>query len=86
MQAQRVFQAGNSSVVAIPKDLMKDLKIKPGQKVFVDKSPDGAAIVIKKAAPTINKNKKSSVSAEFQKWLDTFMKENGEILDELAVR
>ena len=86
MQTQTIFQAGNSDVIVIPKHLMKELNLKKGQKVIVDRTPDGEAIVIKKTNKTISTAKKSATSAEFKKWLDTFMKENGEILDELAVR
>ena len=86
MQTQTIFQAGNSEVVAIPKHLMKELNLKKGQKVIVDRTPGGEAIVIKKTNKTISTTKKSATSKEFKKWLNTFMKENGEILDELAVR
>lgn len=87
MQTQIIFQAGNSAVVAIPKDLMKDLKFSKGQKVEISKASDGESILIKKAGKTVSSSKKlPKVTAEFQKWMDTFMKENGEILDELAIR
>ena len=38
MQIQTVFKAGNSNVVAIPKDLSKELGFKSGQKVVVEKT------------------------------------------------
>ena len=85
MQTQTIFQAGNSEVVAIPKHLMKELNFKNGQKVVVDKTSDGEAIVIKKLTKSSSKSFKRS-NEEYNKWLDLFMKENGEILDELAVR
>lgn len=88
MQTQVVFQAGNSNVVAIPKHLMKDLNIKTGQKVFVDKSLDGEAIVIKKAikesVETETAGNKTSLTPEFKKWLDNFMIEYKPILKKLA--
>ena len=87
MDTQKVFRAGNSNVVAIPKHIFDDLGLKTGQKVFVERTDDVILIKkVKKIPKTITKNGKSKISAEFQKWLDTFMKENGEILDELAVR
>ncbi len=87
MQTQTIFKAGNSNVVAIPKDLMKDIGIKKGQKITITKTSDGDALLIQKADKAATQYKKSpKVSAEFQKWLDTFIEENGEILDELAVR
>lgn len=86
MQTQQIFQAGNSSVVAIPKHLLKDLNFKNGQKVELDKTSDGNALIIRKAVKPAGRLKKSPVTAEFRKWMDSFMKENKEILDELAVR
>ncbi len=88
MQTQVVFQAGNSSVVAIPKHLMKDLKFKKGQKVTVDKSPDGETIMIKKAdkknVKAESTKNKTSLTPEFKKWLDNFMIEYKPILKKLA--
>lgn len=86
MQTQQIFQAGNSSVIAIPKHLLRDLNLKAGQKVVVDKTDDGEALIVRKAIRPLKRAKKSVVDKEFKKWLDTFMKENGEILDELALR
>lgn len=88
MQTQTVFQAGNSSVVAIPKHLMKDLKIKPGQKVFVEKSSDGETIMIKKAVGKKIQAEgavgKTTLTPEFKEWLDNFMIEYKPILKKLA--
>lgn len=83
MQTQIIFQAGNSSVVAIPKYLMEDLNLSVGSKVVVGKADDNS-VVIKKTSPS--KTKKGYVNTAFKKWLDVFLKENGEILDELAER
>lgn len=86
MQTQTIFQAGNSSVVALPKDLMKELGFKKGQKVLLNKSSDGESIIISKAVKAIGKPKRSAVSEEFNKWLNRTLKEDAEILDELALR
>ena len=85
MQIQTVFKAGNSNVIAIPKDLSRELKIAPGQEVTVTKIPGEEAIVIKKAAKT-KKTKEGVIRKEFKVWLDKVLKEDKEILDELAVR
>lgn len=82
MYTQNLFQAGNSQVVAIPRELFDDMGFQKGQKVFVDKADD--AIVIKKS---IAKKAVAPASrTEFKKWLDTVLKEDAEILDELADR
>lgn len=85
MPTQTVFKAGNSNVVAIPKDLSRELKITPGQKVIVAKIPEEEAIVIKKVTKT-KKTKESAINREFKSWLEKTLKEDEEILDELAVR
>ncbi len=82
---QQVFKAGNSNVIAIPTATLKDLDLKTGDQVFVEKISGSNALVIKKYQPENPQNTKTS-QAEFKKWLKVFMKENGEILDELALR
>lgn len=47
MQIQKVFKAGNSNVVAIPKNIARDLGIKPGQKVAVTHGVDSITISTK---------------------------------------
>jgi len=47
MQIQTVFRAGNSNVVAIPKDLSKETGIKAGQKVIVGKSSEDELVIRK---------------------------------------
>lgn len=86
MQIQRVFQAGNSQVVAIPKALAKELGFRVGHKVVMDKTSDGEGLVITRAEALPEKKKSSRVSAEFDKWLKTVIEEDKEIIDELALR
>ncbi|KKR30380.1 MAG: hypothetical protein UT61_C0008G0036 [Candidatus Woesebacteria bacterium GW2011_GWA1_39_8] len=40
MQIQTVFKAGNSNVVAIPKDISKKLGLKKGSRVVVEATSD----------------------------------------------
>jgi antitoxin component of MazEF toxin-antitoxin module len=86
MQVQKVFQAGNSQVVAIPKSISRDLSLKKGAKVVVDRVPNGEAFVVRKVSQLAKSVSSTEAKKEFDKWLKVFMKENGEILDELAVR
>lgn len=84
MKLQTVFQAGNSPyAIVIPTDVAKEVKLKKGQKVIVN-SVDEDTIVIKKASK--NGIKAKPATAEFEKWMKRFFDENGEALDELAVR
>lgn len=81
MQIQTVFKAGNSHVVAIPKELNSKLNIKAGQKVVLEESGNGNILIRKVTA-----GKVISLEKNFKKWWQVFLKENAEILDELAVR
>lgn len=83
MQIQTIFKAGNSGVVSIPKDLMKELGFEIGKKVFVGKNQEGE-IVIKKATKTKVLATKYAIGLEFKKWLKEATKEDAEILDQLA--
>lgn len=80
MQVQTIFKAGNSNVVTIPAELMKELNLRVGEKVMVEKTPVGEGLMIKK------NNSKSGYKDELDQWFKVFIKENGKILDELAVR
>ena len=84
MSVQTVFKAGNSSVVAIPKDVAKELGFLPGKKVVVEKDIESGTVTIKKATKAAPKKKTTKVTKEFNKWLKGAMKEDAEILDELA--
>ena len=83
MYTQTVFKTGNSYAITIPKDILKELAIRKGQKVLVEKSPEGEAVIVRKATP---RSKKTVMSAEFRNWLKAVLKEDAQILDELAVR
>lgn len=81
---QTIFQVGNSNVVSIPSRMLQEIGMKKGQQVIVDRVPDSDAIIVR---PVVKKHaKKESVSKEFQEWLDSFIKEDGALLDELAHR
>lgn len=88
MSTQTIFQAGNSSVVAIPKNLMKELKLKKGQKVTVDKSEQGDVIMIRKNnSKRMEKDTQkvnTAITPEFKNWLDKFIVEYKDIMADLA--
>lgn len=83
MQIQTVFRAGNSDVVSLPIDVKKEAGIRPGTKVIVESLGRGE-VRIRKAFR--QKKKRVSLNAEFKRWWGTFLKDNSEILDELATR
>ena len=82
MQIQTVFRAGNSDVVVIPKSLGRELGIKNGQKVVIEK--EGDRVVIEKLSKKTSRI--DTQGKDFKRWWTEFLKENAKILDELAVR
>jgi len=84
MDYQVVFKAGNSNVVSIPKKISKELGLKPGVRVVVEKDNNNS-VVVKKAENSQKTTKKAS-SKEFDKWLKNVLKEDEKLLDELSVR
>ena len=82
MYTQTVFEAGNSLVVTVPKEIVRKLNLRPGNRVVVGPL-EGNRFHIEKS--TSAKPAKKSVSEEaHQEWLKVFMEENSEILNELA--
>jgi len=84
MRVQTIFRAGNSAVVAIPKDVAQEVGLRSGQKVVVSKLAQGQGVLVQKVSQ--KPKKESKVSTEFKKWLDTVLEEDEEILNELALR
>ncbi|MFV1917646.1 MAG: AbrB/MazE/SpoVT family DNA-binding domain-containing protein [Patescibacteria group bacterium] len=83
---QKVIRVGNSLGVTLPKEYVRSRKIKAGQKVNVNAIPGEEALIIRKASYAKIPAKKSAARREFNKWLKAVLKEDAEILDELAVR
>lgn len=86
MPEQTVFRAGNSNVVAIPKAVGDKYGIKTGAKVTIEEVPEAGGVLIKRASKPSKKRLSSGITPEFKKWLKEALKEDAEILDELADR
>lgn len=78
-----IFQAGNSAAITIPRDLLKEMGLKVGQKVVAEKAPDARKFVV---SPVEKTTLATGVSLEFKKWLTGFLAEDGKLLDELGDR
>jgi len=81
---QTIFQVGNSSVVSIPSRLLQEIGLKKGQQVVVDRVTDTNAIIVRPVEKTSTKT--TSMSKEFKQWVNSFLKEDAELLDELSHR
>jgi len=84
MQIQTVFKAGNSSVVAIPKEFVEEYGYQPGLRVKVVPVGEGNSLLVEKISKPKVKKTSEKVSQEFNKWLEGALKEDAQILDELA--
>ena len=73
-----VAQIGNSIGITIPSQLRKKHGFRKGQKLALSENAEGDIVI---RDPRSVKHPQ-----DFKKWLDVFMKENAEILDELATR
>jgi antitoxin component of MazEF toxin-antitoxin module len=83
MQTTTISQLGNSNAVILPSPIMKEAKWRRGQKMTIDYVPEADGIFIRSAKKTTTSSRPQE---EFQEWLDTFLKEDAELLDELANR
>ncbi|MDO8429095.1 MAG: AbrB/MazE/SpoVT family DNA-binding domain-containing protein [Candidatus Daviesbacteria bacterium] len=86
MPVQTVFRAGNSNVVTIPKSIGDKYGIQNGSKVVLEEAPGLQGVIIKKYAKPSKKNADSALDPEFKRWLKIALREDGDILDELANR
>lgn len=77
---QTVVKIGNSAGVVIPKELRKQAKIKPGDKVLLERDVSGAIVIYPKGKVT----RRSSITPEFLDWLKSFNKRYSKTLSELA--
>ena len=81
---QKLVKIGNSAGVLIPKKILKKMGLSVGSIVNIEETENGSVIVRKVDPKTKTQNR--AASQEFKKWLDRVMKEDGEVLDDLAVR
>lgn len=83
MLTQKLYKNGNSVAVTIPKEFMRDLNLRAGSEVIVEKNTETGEIIISR-----KKNVKTSsrITPEFLTWLNSFNKKYGPALKELAKR
>ncbi len=80
---QKIIKVGNSAAVLIPKSVLDEEGVKIGTTVNSTHKADMGSYVIDFPKKT---KAKSPASREFNRWLDQFIEEDGELLDELASR
>lgn len=77
---QKVIQIGNSAGVVIPRELRRQMGIRVGENVAVDKNGDNIVISNPK------KKRVRAVDAKFAKIVEEFIDEHEDVLKELAHR
>lgn len=65
---------------------MRDFNIRDGSEIVVTKQADGMLLLPKKTSKQRRRVGEKGVNKEFRKWLDEALKEDAQILDELAER
>ena len=83
MQITTITQQGNSSSVILPAPIMREMRWQRGQKVAIDVVPEANGVFIRQVT---KKQSPKRTEKEFQNWLSNFIKEDAELLDELAHR
>ena len=80
MQTQRLYKNGNSVAVTVPKQFLKELNLKEGSTVVVEKK--GSKLYITPRKATLAKG----VNVKFMKMLDEFITDHEDVLKELSQR
>lgn len=81
MLTQKLYKNGNSVAVTIPKEYLKELNLRDGSEVVVEQDvEDGTIIISGKKRSQIQSN----LTPKFLNWLESFNKEYGPALQELA--
>lgn len=74
-----ILKVGNSLGVLLPKEFVKEHGLEAGDKIAI--TQQNGVITY---SPNIQTKPQNKITAEFNKWLESAMVEDKEILDELA--
>lgn len=79
---QKIIKVGNSAAITIPKEFLKEAKMKVGDEVVVEENAQNKILLIKPK----NRVDSPSLTPEFFSWLDEVSKKYKEVIVELANR
>ena len=77
---QQIIRVGNSSAVTIPKDFLRETKMKIGDRILLETNLTTKTIILKPKKARLA----SLISPEFNSWTKNFIKKYRPLLDELA--
>lgn len=80
MLIQKLYRNGNSVAVTIPKEYLKELRLRDGSEVVVDRKGQDLVVTSKKRASL------KGVNDRFARMVDEFMLDHKDVLQELAKR
>lgn len=83
MFVQKAFKNGNSLVVTLPKEYLRDLNIRDGSELIVNKEASQTVITIEHKDKR-KKVRSTTITPDFIKWMRSFDKEYHQALKELA--
>ncbi|MEK7595422.1 MAG: AbrB/MazE/SpoVT family DNA-binding domain-containing protein [Patescibacteria group bacterium] len=81
MLTQKLYKNGNSVAVTIPKEYLKELNLKEGALVELDRDAETQTIII---SPKATSRVDSSVTPKFLNWLEGFASQYNDVLTKLA--
>lgn len=82
---QKIIKVGNSAAITIPKRYLESIGVRVGSPIIVSLDPNIKQLIVDVPEKKI-KTKHAKLSHEFQGWLNAFLKEDANLLDELASR
>lgn len=80
MLTQKLYKNGNSVAVTIPKEYLRELKLRDGSEVVVNRKGQELVVTSKKRASL------KGVNEKFARMVDEFMIDHQDVLQELAKR
>lgn len=80
MLTQKLYRNGNSVAVTIPKEYLKELRLRDGSEVVVNRKGQELVVTSKKKASL------EGVNDRFARMVDEFMLDHQDVLQELAKR
>lgn len=80
MLTQKLYKNGNSIAVTIPKEYLKDLNLRDGSQVIVEKNDHQLIVTAKRRAIA------SGIDQKFARMVDEFISDHEDVLQELSNR
>lgn len=85
MHKRKIIKVGNSYAVTLPREFIKDGKLKVGDELFLSSDSSVKTIILEKTINKPSKNKANTdITPEFKNWVDGYIKDKKTLLEKLA--